>query len=557
VNCGAHQFSAKSAADASKLRGGYYTPPQLAEFIASWVCAAGPRILEPSCGDGAVLRYLTARVGESAMGIELVPSEATAASAYGRVINDDFFSWVDIDRTQWDGVAGNPPYIRFGNWDDAYRNPARRFMQRKGLQASGLMNAWVPFVVAATTIVRPGGRVGLVLPAELLQVGYASELRGYLVEKFTEITLVAFKRLVFDGVLQEVVLFLGIVGQGPAKMKIVHADDAASLRTVTTSAQPAAPALLHDTEKWVKYFLEPSHVSLLRQVREEGTLRAVGNYADVEVGIVTGRNSFFTMTKVESDERGLSDLCVPLVARSAQLAGLQYTHVDLKGQLEDGVRALLLVAQDNDGHDEALREYIRAGEAAGIHLGYKCSIRSQWWSTPSYWIPDAFMLRQIHSYPKIISNDTSATSTDTVHRVRAYPGTRTAALAAAAFNSATFVYSEVIGRSYGGGIHELEPREATALPIVAPDLVPADLPALIDERLRARDPQGALQAADEALLIEGLGWSWQRVLNLRGAWVTLRERRFSRGRRSSQGREVPGSRSSEPPRDRDVAASDV
>lgn len=524
------QFPAKSAADANKLRGGYYTPPQLAEFIATWVCEAGPRILEPSCGDGAVLRYLTARVGRSALGVELVPSEAAAASAYGPVITGDFFSWIGVDRTHWDGVAGNPPYIRFGNWDDASRDRAGRFMQQQGLRSSGLMNAWVPFVVAARTMVRPGGRVGLVLPGELLQVGYASELRSYLVERFAEITLVTFRRLVFDGILQEVVLFLGVAGNGPARMRVVQIGDAAGLHAVTT-AGPAAPALLHDTEKWVKYFLEPSQISLLRQVREEGDLRSVGNYADVEVGIVTGRNSFFTMTQAESGERGLSEICVPLVARSAQLSGLHYTPIDLKVQLADGMRALLLVAKENDISDEALHRYVRAGEAAGIHLGYKCSIRSPWWSTPSYWVPDGFMLRQIHSHPKIISNETAATSTDTVHRVRAHPGTNMAALAAAAFNSAAFAYSEVIGRSYGGGIHELEPREASALPIVAPELVPADLPNVIDERLRARDREGALQVADQALLVEGLGWSWQRVLSLRSAWATLRERRMARGRR--------------------------
>ena len=38
---------------AQKLRGGYYTPPDLAAFLARWVKAINPRkILEPSCGDG-------------------------------------------------------------------------------------------------------------------------------------------------------------------------------------------------------------------------------------------------------------------------------------------------------------------------------------------------------------------------------------------------------------------------------------------------------------------------------------------------------------------------
>ena len=41
-----------------------------------------------------------------------------------------------------------------------------------------------------------------------------------------------------------------------------------------------------------------------------------------------------------------------------------------------------------------------------------------WWGTPSLWIPDLFMLRQIHLAPRLTVNAAAATSTDTVHRVR-------------------------------------------------------------------------------------------------------------------------------------------
>ncbi len=67
--------------------------------------------------------------------------------------------------------------------------------------------------------------------------------------------------------------------------------------------------------------------------------------------------------------------------------------------------------------DPALVAHITAGEAAGVHLGYKCSIRKPWWSTPSLWMPDLFMLRQIHFAPRLTVNAAAATSTDTVHRV--------------------------------------------------------------------------------------------------------------------------------------------
>ncbi|CMC93893.1 DNA methylase [Mycobacterium tuberculosis] len=53
-------FAGKTAASADKVRGGYYTPPAVARFLAHWVHQAGPKILEPSCGDGRILRELSA-----------------------------------------------------------------------------------------------------------------------------------------------------------------------------------------------------------------------------------------------------------------------------------------------------------------------------------------------------------------------------------------------------------------------------------------------------------------------------------------------------------------
>lgn len=100
-----------------------------------------------------------------------------------------------------------------------------------------------------------------------------------------------------------------------------------------------------------------------------------------------------------------------------------------------------------------------------MHRGYKCSIRTPWWRTPSLWEPDLFLLRQIHRAPRLTVNAAAATSTDTVHRVRLAAGVDAGALAAVFHNSVTFAFTEIMGRSYGGGVLELEPREAERLPI--------------------------------------------------------------------------------------------
>ncbi len=525
-------FAGKAAASADKVRGGYYTPAPVARFLARWVREAGPEMVEPACGDGAILREL-AKLSGQIHGVELIAAEAVKSRQFAAVDAENLFTWLATTRAgSWDGVAGNPPYIRFGNWAADQRDPALELMRREGLRPTRLTNAWVPFVVASTTLVRDGGRVGLVLPAELLQVTYAAQLREFLLSRFCEITLLTFERLVFDGILQEVVLFCGVVGQAPAQVRTVHLTDADSLADVDLDVEylPSGPALLHEKEKWTKYFLDPAAIQLLRTLKGSAAMTRLGSIADVDVGIVTGRNSFFTFTDAHAHELGLMPYCVRLVSRSAQLSGLVYDSDCRAYDVAAGHRTWLLDAPP-DPTDPALVAHIDAGEAAGVHTGYKCSIRKPWWSTPSLWIPELFMLRQIHLAPRLTVNAAAATSTDTVHRVRLVAPVEPAALAAVFHNSVTFAFAEIMGRSYGGGILELEPREAEQLPIPGPEWADPELAADVDLLLKANEIEKALDLVDRHVLIDGLGLSPDVVADCRAAWVSLRDRRTKRGSR--------------------------
>ncbi len=90
-------------------------------------------------------------------------------------------------------------------YDDAGR------LEASSDQCHGSRLAW-----RARRLARDAAAEGLVVPAELLQShlprrSYAE----FLLEPLSEITLGTFE-LVFDGILQEVVLFCGVVGPGPA-----------------------------------------------------------------------------------------------------------------------------------------------------------------------------------------------------------------------------------------------------------------------------------------------------------------------------------------------------
>lgn len=526
-------FAGKAKPLPDKLRGGYYTPEPIATFLSDWVAGAGPVLLEPSCGDGAILNKLTAH-GEP-VGVELFEDEASKARIASGVdvMVEDFFTWFTPNRYgQFDGVAGNPPYIRFGNWAVQYREPALELMRAEGLHPTRLTNAWVPFVVGSIAAVRKGGRVALVLPAELLQVGYAAELRAYLVDSCTEITVVSFSELVFPGILQEVVLFLGIKGNGPAQIRTIEVPNAAYLNEVTLNGA-AVRAPLHESEKWTKYFLQVDEIESLRKLRASAALLPLGTYASVNVGVVTGRNSFFCLTEEQEANWELAEYTVNLLSRSAQFTGVRYLAEDFQEQARGGSKSRLLAVPADLALDEhsRLARYVKLGESEEVHLGYKCSIRPKWWSVPSVSVPDGFMLRQVSTVLRLSSNHAGATSTDTVHRVFTREGIDMDKLAVAAFNSITLAMAEIMGRSYGGGLLEVEPRECVELPVPDPEHVSPELVRRVDELIRVGRLDEAIEEVDQCVLVEAAGFSEGDVADAKSAARNLRERRLKRGRR--------------------------
>lgn len=94
-----------------KLRGGYYTPDDLARFLTRWVALTPETsVLEPSCGDGAFFPSLVGS-GATVTAFELSPEEAAKAAARGpancKVHNRDFLEWaLQAKPRQFDAVVG-------------------------------------------------------------------------------------------------------------------------------------------------------------------------------------------------------------------------------------------------------------------------------------------------------------------------------------------------------------------------------------------------------------------------------------------------------------------
>lgn len=558
----------KPALSYQKLRGGYYTPQPIAHFLAQWaVQSPTTLILEPSCGDGEILEQaLQALIERGATkeeaifqthGVEIDGEERDKALDRLRSLGfqpdettihkGDFFSYCQkhlmIDKGLlsmcspgeprfFDAIIGNPPFVRYQNFPEEQRKPAFQIMKTAGMNPSRLTNTWVPFLVAASFLLTENGRLAMVIPAELLQVNYAAELRLFLSKYFNKLTITTFRKLVFEGIQQEIVLLLaeGNGGEltGIRTIELDSIDDLASYEHTDFSTTELKP-MDHSKEKWTQYFLDTEEINLLRSLKENKKLTEAGKVIDVDVGVVTGQNQFFVLSEEQIKNVSLKRYSQRIVSRSGHLKGAIFSEDDWHSNVENNLPAYLLdlPKKDFDELPKAAQDYIKTGEEAEFHTGFKCRIRPRWYIVPSVWTPDAFMLRQVHGYPKLIVNKSGATCTDTIHRVKLLNGTSADVIAAAFLNSLTFAFSEVMGRSYGGGVLELEPNEAEKLPIPLTGADKLDLKKL-HKHLLEGDIYAVLDITDQVLLIEGLGLPTKQVKMLRGIWEKLRDRRINR-----------------------------
>lgn len=134
----------------------------------------------------------------------------------------DFFEFYEEAKPgSYDLIVGNPPYIRYQYLEPEQRTLLADILNRQGMRANKLVNAWVGFMVACTDLLAEGGTLSFVIPAEILQVVYAEDLRRFLARHYSNITLLAFSKLVFSDIEQEIVVFIGKKGAGQSSIRVI------------------------------------------------------------------------------------------------------------------------------------------------------------------------------------------------------------------------------------------------------------------------------------------------------------------------------------------------
>ncbi|MDE0678805.1 MAG: N-6 DNA methylase [Gammaproteobacteria bacterium] len=544
----------KKNESAQKLRGGYYTPVDLASFISKWVAKKEPKtILEPSCGDGVFFQTLSAtELAESTKITAFELSECEAKKAASRahelhlsadIWSRDFLGWALSEIVEggarFDAVVGNPPFIRYQYLPKDFQETAEKIFRQLGCKFTKHTNAWVPFVLASVALLRPGGRIGLVVPAEVIHVMHAQSLRSFLGTECKRMVIIDPEQLWFDGTLQGAVILL-------AEKRCADADSCEGLGIVSVHDREF---VLQDPEelfnapntvngktvegKWTRALLPSDTLELLGAMEEHPNIHRFDDIAEVDVGIVTGANKFF-LVPVETVKRyGLQEYAHPMFGRSEHCPGIVYDQRQHERNAENGKPTHFIWFRDDSViRNKSVKRYIAIGEQQELHTRFKCRTRSPWYSVPSVYATDIGMLKRSHNAPRLILNEARAFTTDTAYRIRSTAVTADT-LVGCFLNPLTALSAELEGRHYGGGVLELVPSEIERLIIPLPLETDIKL-ASLDQDIRTNPIADVLRENGSRVLSNvGVGQAERQLLL--ESWAALRNRRQRVSRKAQEG----------------------
>lgn len=526
-----------------KLRGGYYTPNDLAGFLARWVGVIGPkRTLEPSCGDGNFFDGIASHVaGSQVVGFELDTAEAAKAhrraSQLGlkdcKVVDEDFLGWaienLDESGERFDAVLGNPPFIRYQYLPDLFQDRAEAIFSKLGCKFTKHTNAWVPFILASLALLKPGGRLAMVVPAEIIHVTHAQSLRTYLGTECRRIVIVDPEELWFEGTLQGAVLLMAekkqnanVHGEGLG-IYPVKGRDFLNIHPEHVFETPQSINGKTVQGKWTRALLNESTRIVLDKLIDAKQAVPFDDVADVDVGIVTGANKFFLVGDETVSKFKLQRWAHPMFGRSEHCPGVVYDAEQHERNSKTGKPTNFIWFEDSSVERTALgKQYIELGEEENLHTRYKCRIRKPWYKVPSVYSTEVGMLKRCHDAPRLIYNEIGAYTTDTAYRIRAKRGTAHQ-LVYGFINGLTALSAELEGRHYGGGVLELVPSEIERLLILPPEKITPDLNSL-DEDIRSMSMDEVLEKQSR-ICLSAVGLNDSDQDEILSGWKKLRDRR--------------------------------
>lgn len=449
--------------EARKQRGAYYTPDDVVRSLVHWaVRRPSDRLLDPACGDG---RFLT--VHPKSVGVEDDPAASSIVHqrAPGSLIHEgDFFAWAEQTRERFECAAGNPPFIRFQRFSGLLRARAQALCKRHGANFSSLSSSWAPFIVATAALLKPGGRMAFVVPAEIGHAPYAQPVLEYLTSNFERVLVVAVRYKLFPELSEDCWLLYADGYGGQSKhIELAQMDQFGYMpRPPSLSARVALKEWFTWNRRLRSFLLPRDARELYLQAASASQARRLGDVARVGIGYVTGANDFFHLKPSQVASLDIpNNFFQPTVRNGKSLVGRSVTTSTVERWTREDEPFMLLRLSKSMNLPGSVKRYLESSAGQEARRTFKCRSREPWYVVPDVTIPDAFLSYMSGDRPALVANKAGCAGTNSVHVVKLL-GQMTIQQVQKAWNHPlTMLSCEIEGHPLGGGMLKIEPREAS------------------------------------------------------------------------------------------------
>ena len=179
-------------ASVRKATGSHYTPVELARFVAKQIVdklsTSAPRVLDPACGDGALLSALLQCLPDACLNgydLDAVALESVARRLTGNFEAQDFLQVATAYRDElyapngFDVVIANPPYVR------TQVMGAQKSQQiAETFDLDGRVDLYFAFLEGIADVLVPGGIAGVIVSNRFMTTKSGAVVRARLMERF-------------------------------------------------------------------------------------------------------------------------------------------------------------------------------------------------------------------------------------------------------------------------------------------------------------------------------------------------------------------------------------
>jgi hypothetical protein len=442
----------------------HHTPDAVVRSLVSWAVRTSlDRLLDPASGDG---RFLAAHA--NSVGVEQDPLGCQTAHerAPGSLIHQgDFFAWAGRTQERFDCAVGNPPFTRFQQLPGAAREAALRLCARHGAVFTGLSSSWAPVLVAAASLLKPGGRMAFVVPAESGHASCASPVLEYLVRKFDLVQVIAVrKKLAAELSEDSWLLYAEGFGGKTASIRFT------ALEEFDFHSRPPGAGLDVSLSRWREWhsrlrpFLLPeAGLQFYRRVAADVRTQCLGELTRVSSGYITGANDFFHLRPSDAARLGIpQEFLHPAVRIGKSLADGAIDAAKVLSWLQADEPVLLLRLHADQSLPASVQHYLDSDAGQTARKTYKCRIRKPWYVVPEVTVPDGFLSYASGQGLNLVSNPAGCVCTNAVHAVHLNRGTTMARLDELWKQPLTALSCEIEGHPHGGMLR-IEPREASRI----------------------------------------------------------------------------------------------